>query len=146
MTEFLKRQTVDFYMILANALLVLLGMVFSIISSSGSAYSISNIYIVIGCVIVTVVLDGIIMAFANKVGNEVLLDILRWGTVIAVGIAFGVMVYTRAELMGFVWFSDLDAGNPIAISAMDNTVYSWICYGLALVCSTVSSFFSIKNK
>jgi hypothetical protein len=81
-----------------------------------------------------------------KIGNQVLCDILQWLAVILISIALSLMISGRSELMGYVWFSNLEKGNPIAVAAMNNAVYSWVCYGLALVCSVVSGFFNKKKN
>lgn len=135
-----------FYLSFANLILIFCGMIFSILSSSGS-YKISKSGIIVAFAVISIVLN-LIMLFSKvkEIGNQVLSDILQWMAVILISFALSLMISGRSELMGYVWFSNLEKGNPIAVAAMNNAVYSWVCYGLALICSVVSGFFNIKKN
>jgi hypothetical protein len=145
MGECIKKQTSIFYINLAILILAFCGMIFSILSSAG-AYKIPKIGIVILCAVISIAFNIIVLLLDKKIRMKVSFDILRWLVVVLISIAMTLMISERAELMGYIYFSDLESGNPIAISAMNNAVVSWIFYGLALVFSVVGGFFKVKSN
>lgn len=144
MGDFVKKQTSIFYLNLVNLILVLCGLTFSILSSTGS-YKISKINIVIYCVMIAVVLNLVLLAMDNKIRGKVSFDIGRLLIIILISIVLSIMIIERAELMGYIYFSDLEKGNPIAVASMNNAVVSWVFYGLVLLISVVGGFLKVKK-
>jgi hypothetical protein len=145
MGGFIKKQTSTFYLNFANLILALCGMIFCILSSSG-AYRITKIGIVVSCVVFSMVLNVIMLLLDKKIRTKVSYDILRWLVVILICIALSLMISERTVLMGYIYFSDLESGNPVAVAAMNNAVVSWILYGLALITSVIGGFRKVKSE
>lgn len=135
----MKNKGISFYLIIANAIFAIIGLIFSFISSN-DGFPVINLNIVIGSIIAVIVIDIIILALANTGINKLVLDVLRLISVALPTLALGVMIYDRAELMGYVWFSQLEAGNPVAMSAMNNAVVSWVFFVLAAFSAIIGGF------
>ena len=121
-----------------NAVLVLIALAVSIVSSN-TAYKLNNINLVmIGC-IVTAVLDVVAIVVCNKLPGFCV-DIIFFATAILTAIALCTMIQGRILLMGYIYFSDLESNNPVAVSAMNLAIGSWVLYLVALVCNFVIGF------
>jgi hypothetical protein len=55
------------------------------------------------------------------------------------------MIQGRTKLMGYVYFSDLESSNPIAISAMNLAIVAWVFYLVALIVNIVIGFLKHEN-
>ena len=121
-----------------NAVLVLIALAVSVVSSN-TAYKLNNINLVITGCVVTAVLDIIAVVVCNKLPGFCV-DIIFFATAILTAIALCTMIQGRILLMGYIYFSDLESNNPIAISAMNLAIGSWVQYGLALLSNYVLGF------
>jgi fumarate reductase subunit D len=94
---------------------------------------------------IAVVLNLVLLAMDNKIRGKVSFDIGRLLIIILISIVLSIMIIERAELMGYIYFSDLEKGNPIAVASMNNAVVSWVFYGLVLLISVVGGFLKVKK-
>lgn len=121
----------------ANAVLVLVAMALSIVSS-GKAYAF-DIKTVILCCAVTAVLDLICILFSQKLPG-VVTDVALFITVVLTAIALCTVIQGRILLIGYIYLSDLESSNPIAISAMNLAIVSWVFYLLGLIATLIIGF------
>ena len=145
MIEYLKNQTAAFYLRFINAVLVLIGVVFSILCSSG-AYKITQLNTVIAGAVIVIILDCIVMVLLGKIKNKIYIDLMRWVVILVICGMLGLMIINRITLMGYVYFSNLEANNPVAVEAMNRAVISWVFYGIALVVSIIDGFLKHKEN
>ena len=50
------------------------------------------------------------------------------------------MIAGRVLLMGYVYFSDLESNNPVAVSAMNIAIAAWVCFAVALIAGIIVGF------
>ena len=113
--------------------------------SSAMIYSVSNIGMITLCFIGAVILciSGALPAVSSK--SQILKDALIYGGVILTSVAFTQLLIGRLNLMGYVWFSDLESNNPVAVSAMNLAVAAICAFLGALVCTIVAGFRKVRK-
>ncbi|MCD8287200.1 MAG: hypothetical protein LUD50_08260 [Clostridia bacterium] len=140
--------------ILAAIVLTILALVFSSISNTtgleaSSTYGVNQISTVIACGVVALVLAAVSFVLDCMLGNKIfsiVADVLRFAAAALLIYCFTIMISARAELMGYIWFSDFESGNATAISALNMAVVSWVFYFLGVVACAVSLFRSFCRK
>ena len=60
--------------------------------------------------------------------------------VILTAFAMCTLIQGRVLLAGYIYFSDLESSNPVAIAAMNLAIAAVVAYLLALILSIVSGF------
>jgi hypothetical protein len=128
---------------LIQAVVLLIAMILSVISSN-TAYALDNINTVIGLCILAIIL-AVAMAFIGSKLPGMLVDLVFFVTVVCTAYVFCAMIQGRTKLMGYVYFSDLESSNPIAISAMNLAIVAWVFYFVALVVNIVIGFLKHEN-
>jgi hypothetical protein len=128
---------------IVQAVMLIIALILSIISSN-TAYALNNINTVIGLCILAIILVGI-MAFVGGKLPGVLVDLVFFITVVCTAYSFCAMIQGRTKLMGYVYFSDLESSNPIAISAMNLAIVAWVFYLVALIVNIVIGFLKHEN-
>ena len=141
MTE-VKTSKLTTTLIVINLTFMIAGVLLSAISSS-RAYSLSQINLIILSGVLVVILDIASMISSKRLGM-VVTDIIHFITTLLTAAALCMMISGRVLLMGYVYFSDLEKGNPMAVSAMNIAVISWIVFLVAVVANVWVGF--IKNK
>lgn len=121
-----------------NAGLVLAALILSVISSN-TAYSLNNLNLVIIACAATIVLDVLAILLSGKLPG-VCVDIAFFATAVLTVLAFCTLAQGRVLLMGYIYFSDLESNNPVAIAAMNLTIAAWVLYVLALVVNYIIGF------
>ena len=121
---------------------VILAAVLLIVISSSMAYPLSDMTLIIILGASAIVLD-LLMIFVFK-KDGVIRDILMLGTVVLVTLCLCKVLVGRADLMGYVWFSDLEAGNPTAVTSLNLAAGSMGCFLIAALITIISGF--IKKK
>lgn len=86
-------------------------------ASSFVAYPMSDLKLTCGYGIAAVVLDLVMLLVLKK--DNVLRDVLMLADVILASLCFCRVLAGRADLMGYIWFSDLEAGNPTAVASLN---------------------------
>ena len=66
-------------------------------------------------------------------------------TVVLASLALCKVLIGRADLMGYVWFSDLEKNNPVAVTGLNLTVISAVLSFAAVIALSVSGFIE-KDK
>ena len=125
-------------MIIVSAVLVLAALVMSVISSM-RAYSLTHLNnVIIGCA-AAIVLEALTAMFYQKL-PEVLRDLMLFVAVFAAAWAMCTLIQGRTLLAGYIYFSDLEASNPVAVSAMNLAIGAIAAYLVSLVLTIVVGF------
>ena len=133
-----KKISLNYILCLLHAVLMIGALVLSVVSS-GRAYAVTAIGTLAVCGIAAVILDIIVIALDFK-GFSLIRDIILWvSTAFSMYLMCG-MIRGRLKLMGYVWFSDLESGNPVAVSALNLTVAAWVCVVLGIICLCIRGF------
>mgnify|MGYP007069845696 CR=1 FL=1 len=122
---------------LLDVILVLVSMLLSIISSF-MAYQVSSIAIVIIMCVIVMCLD--MLRFFNKTGTVVIRDVCILVSVILTTASMCLMILGRLNLMGYVWFSDLESGNATAVTALNLSAVAWGIFIVSIVIKIVIGF------
>ena len=121
-----------------SAVLILIALVLSVVSS-GKAYSLAHLdQIIYGCA-AAVVLDLIIVFFYQKL-PAALRDLMLLVAVFADAWAMCTLVQGRTLLAGYIYFSDLEASNPVAVAAMNFAVAGIAVFLVSIVLQIVVGF------
>lgn len=86
------------------------------VASSFVAYPMSDLKLTCAYGIAAVVLDLVLLVLKK---DNVLRDVLMLAVVILASLCFCRVLAGRADLMGYIWFSDLEAGNPTAVASLN---------------------------
>lgn len=121
-----------------SAVLTAAAMILSIISSN-TAYSLLHLNNVILACAVAVVLDLIIVLAGKKLPGTAE-DIFLFVSVLAAAFAMCTLIQGRVLLAGYIYFSDLESSNPVAIAAMNLAIAAVVAYLAALVITIINGF------
>lgn len=146
MFQFIKKQGVAFYVQSCTAIIALIAMIFGIASSSAMGFSIENIGGIITASVISIVLIVAAIVLAQRFGNKLYVYGALFVSLFLIGICFMLMIMGRTYLIGTVWFTPLDASNPIAVQAMNTGATSFILYLIAIVICATGSFFKIVKE
>ncbi len=145
MKDFFAKKTWASYVAIGCAVLALVALILSIVSSNlgGSvdeSYYVSGIGGVIAMDIIAFllaigafVIDGM---FEGKLFS-IIVDVMKIAAAALLLGSLAIMVSTRGDMMGYIWFSDLE-GSEVAATSLNMSVVSWIFYALAIVADAVS--------
>ena len=124
-------------MYLIHAAVILAAVVLIVVSSS-MAYPLTDLTLIIALGAAAIALD-LIMIFVFK-EDGIVRDILMMGTVVLAALCLCRVLAGRADLMGYVWFSDLEKGNPTAVTSLNLAAASMGGFLLGVLISIVSGF------
>ncbi|MCD8295157.1 MAG: hypothetical protein LUE27_07955 [Clostridia bacterium] len=145
MKNFFAKKTWASYVAIGCAVLAIVAMALSIVSNNlggsvKSDYLVSGIGGVIAMDIIAFLLavcafvvDGM---FEGKLFS-ILVDVMKIAAAALLLGSLAIMVSTRGDMMGYIWFSDLE-GSEVAASSLTIAVVSWVFYALAIVADAVS--------
>jgi hypothetical protein len=85
------------------------------------------------------VLEALTAMFYQKL-PEVLRDLMLFVAVFAAAWAMCTLIQGRTLLAGYIYFSDLEASNPIAVSAMNLAIGAIVAYLVSLVLTIIVGF------
>lgn len=122
-----------------NIAFVVIAIVLTIVSSS-LAYSFANLVFIIALSVAAIVMNVGALYCSKDAGRLVIRDVLTWVSVILTAVALCSVIGGRVNLMGYVYFSDLESNNPVAIAAMNTAIAAWVFYILALVMDFIMGF------
>ena len=122
----------------ANAVLVAAALILSVVSS-GKAYGLTHLNNVIIACAAAIVLDLAVILAGKKLSGAVE-DLLLFICVLATAFAMCTLIQGRVLLAGYIYFSDLESSNPVAVAAMNLAVAAIAVYLLALILNIVNGF------
>lgn len=118
-------------MVLAAALVL-------IAVSSSMAYSLSDLNRILLYGGIAAALDLVMLFVVKKDG--LLRDIMMLGIVVLTALCLCRVLAGRADLMGYVWFSDLEKGNPTAVASLNLAVGAMGCFLVAEIMTIAAGF------
>ena len=122
----------------ASAVLVAVALILSIVSSN-TAYNLLHLNNVILACCVAIVLDLLVVFAGNKLPGAVE-DIFLFVSVLAAAFAMCTLIQGRVLLAGYIYFSDLESSNPVAIAAMNLAIAAVATYLAALIITIINGF------
>lgn len=145
MLEFFKKQGVLFYVSAASAIIALVAMIVTLVSSAVVGYKIPGIaWVVVSTVAVLLLVAAATVLVKGK--NELwTYACLLVCTVLCV-ICFGIIISARAYLVGTLWITVLDSTNPLAVKAMNTATAGFVMYLISMLMFIVSGFLTAKAR
>ena len=120
-----------------HALLMIAAAVLIVISSS-LAYSLSELPVILVFTGAALLLDVLMLLVLRK--DTPLRDLVLLASVTLATLALCKVLAGRANLMGYVWFSDLEKGNPTAVTSLYLAAVSMGCFLLGIILHIVAGF------
>ena len=87
----------------------------------------------------TLVFDAVVIAARGKL-PAVVQDGMFFVNSLLIGLALCTVLSGRVLLIGYIYFSDLESSNPVAILAMNLAIAAWVFYALAIAANCVIGF------
>ena len=101
------------------------------------AYAFDSRTVILCCV--AAALDVLCLLFAGKLPG-VVTDIATFAAAVLTALAFCTVIQGRILLIGYIYFSDLESSNPVAIAAMNLAIAAWVFYLAGLIVNFVVAF------
>ena len=121
-----------------SAVLVLVALALSVVSSR-TAYSLNKLNtLLLGCAVAAAI-DALVALLGRKL-PEPLRDLALLVAVFATSLAMCTLIEGRTTLAGYIYFSDLESNNPVAIRAMNLAIGAVVAYLGAIVFTVVAGF------
>lgn len=121
---------------LVHATLMLIALILAQVSSIMS-YAMASMPWIIATLAIALLID-VLIAFCLK-KESVLRDVCMLVTTVLPTVAMCLILLGRADLMGYVWFSDLESGNIVAVTSL------YLACGSILSC-LVSAIMNIADS
>ena len=121
-----------------NAILVVIALILSMVSS-GKAYALSHPEMVVVPCIIAIVLDLLVFLLDGKIPGAVR-DLMLFACIALTAFAMCTLISGRVLLAGYIYFSDLEANNPVAVSAMNLSLAAIAFYVLAVIMNLINGF------
>ena len=126
-----------------SAVLVLAALVLSVISSQ-TAYALTDLNKLILGAAAALALD-LAVVFAGPKLPEPLRDLLMLIAVFATSLAMCTLIAGRTTLMGYIYFSDLESNNPVAVRAMNLAIAGTAAFAGAIALTVAAGFLRTKK-
>ena len=130
-------------LIAISAVLVLVALVLSVVSSN-TAYALNNLNTLLLGAVVAAVLYAVAALLGGKL-PEVLRDIALLVAVFATSLVMCTLIGGRTTLAGYIYFSDLESNNPVAIQAMNLAIGAVCAYVGAILFTVIAGFQRTKK-
>lgn len=128
---------------LSEAILAAIALVLSIVSSQ-TAYPLTDLWMIPAACAATIVICAAVTMLHPRL-NAALRDLLLLVTAFLNGFSLCTLIRGRILLIGYIYFSDLESSNPIAIRAMNLTIAACVCYLLAIAVNCAVGIKRQKN-
>ena len=125
-------------LIALSAALVLIALALSVVSSN-TAYALNNLNTLLLGAGAAVLLDAIVVLLGGKL-PETVRDLMLLAAVFATSLAMCTLIAGRTTLAGYIYFSDLESNNPVAVSAMRLAIGGIGCYVAAIASTVIAGF------
>lgn len=125
-------------LVLLEMLFVAVALVLSVVSSF-TAYAMSGLPIILAAGILTIVVDIAAIVLGNKMPST-LIDAGFLAAAVAIGLALCTSIRDRILLIGYIYFSDLESNNPVAVMAMNLAIAAYVFYLLAVIVNCTIGF------
>lgn len=150
MMDFIKKQRAAFYMYAAAAILGLIAFILYCANASTTYYNDLKSNIVILCVLglIFLVASAVLpqFGFAQNKFVKIAIDVLRMFAAALFIWAMIVFIGDRVESYGYVYASDFEANNPIAVAAAGQSIVAIVFFVLTWFVAVVAAFFPIIKE
>lgn len=145
MINFIKRQTIGSWLVLAGALLALVSVIiFLVNATTGYFRSLPMVGWIPVCSFIAIVLAVLSIVFANKLKRFADIGVIV--AVILLCLSLGLFIMDRVEIFGDVWFMSLVLPPSEAeIAAADGAITGIVFYAVSILVLVASSFFKLLN-
>ena len=126
-----------------SAVLALAAVALSVVSSN-TAYGLSRLNTLLIGGVAAAALYGL-AALLNGRAPEALRDLLLLAAVFGTSLAMCTLIEGRTTLMGYIYFSDLESNNPVAIQAMNLAIGAVAAYACAIALTVIAGFMKTKK-
>ena len=126
-----------------SAALVLVALVLSVVSSR-TAYALNNLSTLLLGAAAAFALDVIVVLLGGRL-PEAVRDALLLVAVFATSLAMCTLIGGRTTLAGYIYFSDLESNNPVAVSAMNLAIGAVCAYLGAIAFTVVAGFMKTRR-
>lgn len=142
---FLKKLSIASYLLIGAAVLSIVGLIVSMISCAGQGFSISQMPMIIMFTILSVLLIGATIYVIGAHGEKTWVSLLILATVLLLTLCFYLMVEGKSDVMGTIWFSDLEKGYKPAEDALSIGVVGMVFYLVSAIVASISAFFKLSR-
>lgn len=144
--DFLKKQSVGFYLSIASFLFILIGMIVFLVNGATEYYNdLRNLTLVPVFSVLAIVLIIAIDALSQFLPDKYVR--LGWILVgICAMVAFMVICANRVESIAYIYGSDLENDNPLARPAVTQYFVGAGIYFVGILCAFVASFFTVRKE
>ncbi len=138
--KIISRLNVSFYLSVATIVLSIVALCIYVVNSNLPYFSNLNTSVIV--LTISAILSVIATLVVSQIfGDKWFLGILELLSCVLLTIAATTAIVDRSTAMGFVWFSNLDADNAEAVSALNQALGFMIIYVCGIVLLIVASFF-----
>ncbi len=144
--KFLKKLGIASFIDIAAAILLLVSMILTIISSSCLGYEIAYLNLVIIFSIISIVCLFGSIALSKFFGNKLYSYIPMLIACVLSGLCFYFVINSRTYLIGTVWATSLDRTNEYAVKAMGTGGPAFIIYCAVMLVIAAAAFFNLVRE
>ena len=147
LNDFIKTRTPAFWLLCLSAVFVLIGLILALVSCSApnGAYRMLNQGVFIALSIIAIVVIAGILVAGAFLEEKLWMSILPVVVIVLLGFSIYILFMGKMDLMGTIWFSELDRGNAVAESALNNGVVGLVFYVLAALALGIGCCFRFSK-
>lgn len=149
MTDFLKKQTIGSYVIVAAAVLAIVALILTGVSSGMAIYGIGAMPVIVTFTILGIALIAGAIFLATKFGDKAWMFLILLAAVVLFAFSFYFLFNAKTVSMGNVWWGDpMFKANidPIEVSSLNVGLVAMVFYILAALMVGVGAFFRLAKK
>lgn len=141
---FLKKQAAGFYFATCTAVLAIVGLIYYMINTSTAYFAnLGTDALVVGCIVVAVVAELVLLVAAQKMGNAQLLDLLFLAATVLIAIAL--VRFGTARVNGIAAIMTFE-NNAQTMADLSSAITGMVCLGAAMVSGMIASFCNIVKQ
>lgn len=150
MMEFIKKQSIAFYVSIAVVIMAIVSVIiYSVNAANVYFFEVTGSGAVLALTIVAIVLDVAIIVLAqlfatNKLA-KICLDMAMIAVTILLTISLMLFLKDRVYYMAIVFGSELESDNPAAWAAMGQAVAGIVLYACTVILSVGAAFFNMRK-
>lgn len=145
--DFLKTRTVSFYLFIISAIFSFIAVGIAVVSCSApnGAYKILNQELMVALSIIGSLIIIATVALSSIYGEKLWISILPFIATILLGCTIIILFTGKIDLMGTIWFSELDRGNKVAEEALNLGVVSLVMYVISMITLDIGFCFRLSK-
>ncbi len=144
--KFFKKLGIASFIDVIAAILILVSMILTIVSSSCLGYEISKLNLVVVFSIVVIICLFASIALSAFFGNKLYSYLPMLVACVLSGLCFYFVIDARTYLIGTIWVTSLDSTNEYAVKAMGTGGPAFIMYCATMLIIAVAAFFNLVRN